>query len=635
MINTELKDDRSLESQCESIGRIVSVSGSEAIVLLNNSISDDVSIIQNRPEIGTLLKLKTSNAVVLALVSALNVPMPSQRDQESEVWIAELELVGEIVEDGESRRKEFRRGVTIYPSLGEKVYMATRQELEAAYCSNREKAISVGQIRQDTTIPAMINVDELLGKHFAILGTTGTGKSCSVALMLRSILVENPEAHVVLLDPHNEYAASFNGLAEVIKPDDLQLPYWFLIFEEIVEVLVGDRGGKSDQVEILSELIPLAKSQYGNHRSRSAQTALRRSLSGGLSYSVDTPVPYRLSDLLSLIDDRMGMLEHKNDLWPLKQLKQRIEAMTTDKRYSFMFGSLTVQDQMAEILGRIFRVPVNGRPISILQLTGLPSEIVNVVVSVLCRMTFDFGLWAGGSIPLTLVCEEAHRYIPNDKSLGFEPTRRAIAKVAKEGRKYGVSLCIVSQRPSELDSTILSQCNTVFAMRMSNDRDQQIVAAAVADSASGMLEFLPSIGTGEAIAFGDGVPLPVRIRFNRLPQEHMPKSQTALFTERWRQQIGNDDLLKSVVEKWRSSSSSAIVRNDDLKPEIQPPHSNSDSEPLPAIQQSLDNSQEQNLVQSFQSSLAENFSTQPKKRNSDLLTPELKLRLKKRFGESG
>ena len=211
-------------------------------------------------------------------------------------------------------------------------------------------------------------------------------------------------------------------------------------------------------------------------------------------YTVDTPVPYRLSDLISLIDDRMGKLENKRDLAPYRNLKTRIETLSVDPRYTFMFGSLTVNDDMAQVLGRLFRVPVNGKPITILELTGLPTEIVNVVVAVLCRMTFDFALWSEGRIPVTLVCEEAHRYVPANPSLGFEPCKRAIARIAKEGRKYGASLCIVTQRPAEIDPTILSQCNTVFALRMSNDRDQAIVSSAISDSGSGLLEFLSALG---------------------------------------------------------------------------------------------------------------------------------------------
>ena len=184
-----------------------------------------------------------------------------------------------------------------------------------------------------------------------------------------------------------------------------------------------------------------------------------------------------------------------------------------------MFGSLTVQDNMAAVLARIFRIPVNGKPIAILELGGLPSEIINVVVSVLARLAFDFGVWSAGQIPITFVCEEAHRYVPNDKTLGFEPTKRAISKIAKEGRKYGVSLCIVTQRPAELDPTILSQCNTIFSLRLTNERDQEILKAGISDAAASLLEFMPTMGTGEAVTFGEGVALPTRIKFDMLPPD--------------------------------------------------------------------------------------------------------------------
>ena len=202
-------------------------------------------------------------------------------------------------------------------------------------------------------------------------------------------------------------------------------------------------------------------------------------------------------------------------------------------------------------------MPVNDKPITILELTGLPTEIVNVVVSVLCRMTFDFALWSEGQVPVTLVCEEAHRYVPANPDLGFEPCKRAIAKIAKEGRKYGASLCIVTQRPAEIDPTILSQCNTVFALRMSNDRDQEIVKSAIADTGSGLLEFLSALGQREAIAFGDGVTLPVRIKFDELPKHCMPSSSTARFTEKWQKSVGDEGFLEGIVDRWRNSSSTA------------------------------------------------------------------------------
>jgi DNA helicase HerA-like ATPase len=543
-----------------SIGRIVSVTGSKAIVLLD---ADKVSADKDgrpsplRPEMGTLFAIDTSNTAVLAIVTALNVPVPSTHEGEAEVWIAELGLVGELSKTGSARSSAFQRGVSVYPALGDRVRIASRDELEQAFSGDQRSSVRVGCIRQDPSISATIRVDDLLGKHFAILGTTGTGKSCSTALILRSILQKNPAAHVVLLDLHDEYAPAFGDWAEVINHRNMQLPYWLLTFEELIEVLMGNPQDRKAEVEILQDLIPQAKARYVTGRSSGRDMGLRRS-PADVKFTVDTPVPYRISDLTQMIDDRMGKLENKRDLSPYRNLKTRLEIITLDPRYAFMFGSLTVYDSMAQLLGRIFRVPVNGKPITILELTGLPTEIINVVVSVLCRMTFDFALWSEGRVPITLVCEEAHRYVPSTPKVGFEPCKRAIAKIAKEGRKYGVSLCIVSQRPAEIDPTILSQCNTVFALRMSNDRDQDIVQSAIADSGSGLLEFLAALGQREAIAFGDGVTLPVRIRFDELPKHCMPRSSTARFTEKWQTSVGDEGFLEGIVDRWRAFSSASV-----------------------------------------------------------------------------
>ncbi|MEM9026865.1 MAG: ATP-binding protein [Pseudomonadota bacterium] len=546
-----------------SVGRIVSVTGAKAIALLDERLRLDNTDDALRPEMGTLLAISQQHTTVLAIVTALSVPVPAQREGDAEVWIAELTLVGELWLSQTGEITTFNRGVTQYPTLGDRVRVASKDELHEAFCGNPEGAVRVGNIRQDSSIPAMVRVDDLLGKHFAILGTTGTGKSCTTALILRAILEENPNAHIVLLDPHNEYATAFSDWGEVISPRNVNLPYWLLNFEEIVEVLVGSPENRKAEIEILQELIPIAKSQYTTPRGTKDAVARRRGNGAANNFTVDTPVPYRMSDIVALIDERMGKLENKRDLHPYRQLKNRIEAVGQDARYAFMFGSVTVYDSMADILGRFFRVPVNNRPISILELTGLPTEIVNVVVSVLCRMTFDFALWGEGRIPVTLVCEEAHRYVPANTQSGFEPCKRAIAKIAKEGRKYGASLCIVTQRPAEIDPTILSQCNTVFALRMSNDRDQQIVQSAVSDTGQGLLEFLPALGQREAIAFGDGVALPVRLKFKDLEKQNLPRSSTARFSEMWQTSVGDEDFLERIVERWRTAG--AIVDHDSLE----------------------------------------------------------------------
>ena len=535
------------------VGRIVAVTGAHAIILLDAEERMNIDA-ERSPEIGTLLKVDCPSSISLALVSALSSPMPSHNKGEQELRIVEVEFIGELPKDEQGRPKAFRRGISSYPSLGDTVYRASRSELSKAYACDSETSIRVGHIQQDPSIPAMIKIDEMLGKHFAVLGTTGTGKSCTVALILRRILEKNPQAHILLLDVHREYAQSFKGISEVITPDNMVLPFWLLNFDEAVEILIGQQPGRETDVEILRELIPMAKSRYMSNQRRDKNGVVARNGLDSSNIGVDTPLPYRTSDLTGILEEYIGKLELRGELAPYKRLKARIETISRDPRYAFMFGSLTVQDNMAAVLARLFRIPVNGKPIAIVELGGLPSEIINVVVSVLARLAFDFGVWSAGRIPITFVCEEAHRYVPIDKSLGFEPTKKAISRIAKEGRKYGVSLCMVTQRPAELDPTILSQCNTIFSMRLTNERDQDILRAGISDAAASLLEFMSTMGTGEAITFGEGVALPTRIKFDMLPEDEWPKSNTASFTSNWAKDLPDDSFLHEIVHRWRAQT---------------------------------------------------------------------------------
>ena len=539
----------------ERLGRVVAVTGAHAIILLDFDTHRAHGQQAKSPEIGTLLKVDTPKTISLAMISALSSPMPSHGQDDKELRIVEVEFIGELPKDQKGLPMSFRRGISCYPSLGDTVYRANKHELEKAYACDTDTAVRIGHVQQDEGIPAMVKIDEMLGKHFAVLGTTGTGKSCAVALILRRILEKNPQAHILLLDVHREYAQSFKELAEVITPDNMNLPFWLLNFDEIVEILIGQQVNRDTDTEVLRELIPQAKLRYMNNQRRDRTGIVRgREQFEPNNIGVDTPIPYRTSDLTGLLEEYIGKLELRGELAPYKRLKARIEVVSRDPRYAFMFGSLTVQDTMTQVLARLFRIPVAGKPIAILELGGLPGEIINVVVSVLARLAFDFGVWSAGRIPITFVCEEAHRYVPNDKSMGFEPTKRAISRIAKEGRKYGVSLCIITQRPSELDPTILSQCNTIFSMRLTNERDQQILRAGISDAAASLLEFMTTMGTGEAITFGEGVALPTRMKFDMLPADCWPKSNTASFTLNWARDLPDDNFLQEIVNRWRAQS---------------------------------------------------------------------------------
>jgi DNA helicase HerA-like ATPase len=397
----------------------------------------------------------------------------------------------------------------------------------------------VGTIHQDSIVPAYILTDELLGKHFSIVGTTGSGKSCVVTTILNAVIERNPNAHVMLLDPHNEYVSAFKERAAPLAPGGgLYLPHWLFNFEELVEIVIG-ADHNPEQVKILGEAVLAAKQSYF------AKVGLDK------FGTVDTPAPYRMSDAIRFLDTAMGSLNRPDSVVAYQAVKGRILALQNDARYGFVFGGrLTLRDELSDILSQLFRIPVNGKPITVIDLSGIPSEVLNVVVSVLCRLAFDFALWSETPVPITIICEEAHRYAPRDRELGFEAAKRALFRIAKEGRKYGVSLCVVSQRPSDLAPGLLSECNTMFAFRMTSHEDQDIVRSAVPEASHGLMNFLPALRNGEAIAVGEGVAMPMRICFAPLPEDRRPKSATTSFTGAWSK--GSDgSQIEQTVERWR------------------------------------------------------------------------------------
>jgi DNA helicase HerA-like ATPase len=483
---------------------------------------------------------------------------------------AHVDLTGEISDRSGAMR--FRRGVTEYPTIGDPVTALTSRELRVVFDSPGAKVIKVGLLQQDATIAVGVDVDEMLSKHFAVLGTTGVGKSSAVALILQQVLLARPALRILLLDVHNEYGRCFGDRAYVVNPGNLRLPFWLFNFDEIVDVFFGGRPGLDEEIEILAEVIPLAKATYTQYRSAD-RLAVKRFDPKTIGFTVDTPVPYRLADLLSQIDERMGKLENRSSRLVYHKLMTRIETVSNDPRYAFMFENANVGgDTMAEAISQLFRLPADGKPMTILQLAGFPAEVTDAVVSVLCRMAFDFGLWSDGASPMLFVCEEAHRYAAADHTLGFGPTRRAISRLAKEGRKYGVYLGLVTQRPAELDPTIISQCSTLFAMRMSNDRDQGLLRSAVSDSAANLFAFVPALGTREALAFGVGVPLPTRLTFPELPPHMLPKSDT-FANDKAMQASGQDvNFIASVVDRWRSATMNRAHAEEprDIKPAMAP-----------------------------------------------------------------
>ncbi|WP_164934457.1 ATP-binding protein [Bradyrhizobium zhanjiangense] len=562
-----------------SFGRVISVRGSLARVGL--LAEGRMPIWEVRATVGRFVSIRCASSVIVAMITEVSCENLSSTD--NYIAIASVDLLGEILNAAD--KAKFQRGVTNYPTIGDAVDLITSQELRTIYAPTGSDQINVGFLQQDRSVVAYVDVEEMLSKHFAVLGSTGVGKSTGVSLLLNEILKARPNLRIFLLDVHNEYGRCFGDRALVLNPRNLKLPFWLFNFEEIVDVLFGGRAGVPEELDILAEVIPLAKGVYTQYQNAD-RIGLKRIDPKQIGYTVDTPVPYRLVDLLSLIDERMGKLENRSSRIIYHKLISRIEAVRNDPRYAFMFDNANVGgDTMAEVISHLFRLPANGKPMTVMQLAGFPAEVIDSVVSVLCRMAFDFGLWSDGVSPLLFVCEEAHRYASADRNIGFGPTRKAVSRIAKEGRKYGVYLGLITQRPAELDATIISQCNTLFTMRLANDRDQALLRAAVSDAAANLLSFVPSLGTREVLAFGEGVALPTRLRFKEVPPHQLPRGEATISSVPSVTSGHDMHFVSAVLERWRGATSQRDVPNDPVF--AAPPAKTMSSLEAPMLQPSM------------------------------------------------
>ena len=527
------------------LAHIVSVSGSHAVAVLErqDGIANDA-----RVQIGALIKVVTPTSHAMGVITAISAPMSAAEGEPQNMGLIEINLAGEVAPD-QNKRLTFRRGVSTLPTLGDAVLLADKHDLTRVYAPPQAASIKIGTLFQESTVPARLMVDDLLAKHLLIVGSTGSGKSSAVTCILQRLLADHAHAHVVILDVHNEYAAAFGGLVEPINLDNFSLPFWMLDFTEMVAALVSRDAHYDAEVEILSDAVVQAKKRY-SESATSRAGALRKADNANMVITVDTPTPFRMSDVMLWLDEQLGKLERTQFMLPYRRLKARIESLVTDQRYNFMFGSLSVQDTMGEVLARLFRVPGEGRPISVIDLSTVPPEILDVVISVISRLAFDLAVWSKGGLPMLLVCEDAHRYAPAAEQK-FVPTRQALSRIAKEGRKYGLSLCLVTQRPSELDSTILSQCGTAVVLRLSSERDQDVIRGSTYEGMVDLVDFLPLLGDREAIVLGQGVSMPMRVRFDDLGKRGVPRSMHTGFSASWKKPNMDREGLDEIVSRWR------------------------------------------------------------------------------------
>jgi DNA helicase HerA-like ATPase len=522
------------------IGTVSAVGGASSEVIFDPVALDALTTsadaaVAEAGTVGSQVKIRSGQAWLIANVRALRL--------EGGKVIAQIDFLGEGDEERlTGKLYSFRRGVTRYPTPGTPVYPVATADLKQIYAADDRAHIEVGNVYPTKEIRGALYVDAMLGKHFALLGSTGTGKSTAAALILHRICELSPQGHIVMIDPHGEYSAAFKTNGALFDVGNLAMPYWLMNFEEHCEVFLTTQGSdRQVDADILAKCVLMAKQKN------------RLAAEFG-KLTVDAPIPYLLSDLTTIIQNEMGKMDKATDTAPFLRLKSKIEEIKGDPRYAFMFSGMLVSDTMASFISRIFRLPSDGKPISIIDVSGVPSEITSVVVAVLSRMVFDYAIWSRGEAqrPILLVCEEAHRYVPNERNADGSSVGRILSRIAKEGRKYGVSMGLITQRPSDLAEGVLSQCGTIISMRLNNDRDQAFVRAAMPEGARGFLDAIPALRNRECIMVGEGVATPVRVTFDPLAEEKRPASSDPLFSELWRHAGGEDASLQRTIRKWRA-----------------------------------------------------------------------------------
>src|SRR3984957_2747750 len=500
-------DQREIEPT-RAIGRLVSLNGTQGV------ISCPLKADEGEWSGGHLITIVHRTSRVVGTVCEVATDDGRWSESEANTARVTIELNGEIIDDPNGA-PFFHRGIRSFPSFGAPAHRIRSEDLRAIYTFRSGQGVEIGRLSQNEDIPAEIDVGELIRRHFAVLGSTGVGKTTSVSLLLKKSLANRPKLRVIIFDPHNEYAAHFPGLAQIIDSESLELPFWMFRFDELADVVFSGRQPHADERDALYEVIRVARAKYQAELGSSTGTSAvrRQSIVEGDSATPDTPTPYRIVDVVAIIEEWLGMLDQRFPRSDLRALRHRLEGLNRDPRYWFMFGRLVVEDDLAKVISRLFRIPTRGLPVTIVRLAGLPNEVTNSVVSVLARLAFEIAFWCSGNYEINVLCEEAHRYISSSSGQAFGPARLAIGRIAKEGRKYGASLGVVTQRPSELDPTVLSQCSTMFAMRLANELDKGIIRAAAGVSAGSTITFLSSIADREAIAFGEAIATPMRMKF--------------------------------------------------------------------------------------------------------------------------
>lgn len=583
------------------IGRVKSISGNRISIQLEDSIKSTMPIVNGIlyriGQIGSFIKIPLGYTKLYGIVTQIGadaIPESLKKlalEENFDVrfttrWISAV-LIGETIID------KFERGVTQFPNVEDEVHLVTLTDLTIIYGGIIDNSsITVGNISVSESLPAKIEINRFLTRHCALVGATGSGKSNSVAVILKAIAkkTEFKSARIFIIDPHGEYTVALKGIsqsyrinAEASKGEiELTIPFWALPFDEMIRIFPGkvsDQQRDYIREKVLELKLSAAK--------------LLKPQPNVASISADSPIPFSIKKLWFELDDferqtysdgarsiKTALIQNGDASKLISNIYQPASTMNTapflnnrakgilnfldgvknrlaDKRYKFLFSPKEFEPNLDGKINKDLNVLLSqwlgsSTPISVLDLSGVPPEILQSISGSILKIIYDGLFWAqnlqvgGRKQPLLIVLEEAHNYL---KAGVDSISSRTVQSLAKEGRKYGLGLLLVTQRPSELDETVLSQCGTVIAMRMYNSSDRGHISSAIQDDLNNITDLLPSLRTGEALIIGEAVRIPSRVKFIKMPDS--PKSSDPKVSEEWSKERPKTTEYDKAIEYWR------------------------------------------------------------------------------------
>lgn len=521
---------------------------------------EDISVGQ----IGSYVAIRQGNVNIVAIVTrmteqealaapTLETPGEAAARLPFAKRIARLTPIGSILPEG-----YFDRGVGQYPTTGAEVHALGATDIEKMFDKYQSKGFSVGTVATHPLLKVCLDPTNLFGRHFAILGQTGSGKSWTVAALVQRTVEVMPRAHIIILDLHGEYCwkrpdgtrhfAFANNIVRHVDARELEIPYWLMTFSELCDLLI-ERGEReaTNQTAFFRDCLFEGRQQ----ENASATPPLEL-----IRVTVDTPIYFSLDDLIAKIRakniERVGTRQGPM-FGDFDRFIMRIESKLNDSRYNFMLKptrrntSASLSDMLRDFVG----LGEQKAAVTVIDLSSVPFDVRPTVAAQIGRLAFEFNYWNAcyREFPILLICEEAHAYIPRAVESQYAGSRKSMERIAKEGRKYGVGLAIVSQRPHEVSETVLAQCGTFICLRITNPDDQGYVRSLVPESEGDLVNVLAGLGRGEALILGEAVPLPTRLQFNK--PNPTPNSDDIDFYSKWKD--GLEDLdVDAIVKRWRT-----------------------------------------------------------------------------------